>query len=291
VGSRGLRQQIRWPDSKGVGQEADVVQADVAFAAFNAADIGAVQPCFVRERFLTPPARLPQLPYLGPESRPSRGLLRAGGHASETCDMMTARPRTMSSAVSTKRKVSDLKRGTCGRPVSGGRAAAGLLGGALLALTLGACGTSSTGVSSAVTTAPPPAASSAESTAHASAPAHTLTFYALQFTALDKSCAAAADRIHDLSDNAPSSQTSQVFAAYAEACQTRDYALLRAQWPANVLVDIKAYVRDDGPLLTDAGLIGEGDASGLTNISSDIGAATAGENIVRADLDLPPDNS
>lgn len=121
-------------------------------------------------------------------------------------------------------------------------------------------------------------------------PSHPISFYADQYTKIDKDCQNAASTLHSLGDSASDSATSAAFSTYAKACQARDNALLRAQWPADVLPDIKSYVHDDGPLLTDAGLIGDGNLTGLSNISSDIGAATAAENVVLADLHLPPDN-
>jgi hypothetical protein len=51
-------------DLKGVGQPLDIIDADVALAALDGADIGTIQPGEIGQGFLRKPARLPLPPQI-----------------------------------------------------------------------------------------------------------------------------------------------------------------------------------------------------------------------------------
>ena len=53
-------EELRRAEFQCCGNERDVFQADISFAAFNSADIAAIQAHSEREVFLTPPTGLPE---------------------------------------------------------------------------------------------------------------------------------------------------------------------------------------------------------------------------------------
>ena len=70
---------------KRVGQEPDVVERDVAFSALDRADVGAIQPCCVRELFLAPASLVAQDTNAGAErGAASRGEIVTGRHGVHT---------------------------------------------------------------------------------------------------------------------------------------------------------------------------------------------------------------
>src|SRR5258708_6109099 len=59
-----LPQQHGRIDLEGLGQSLDIIDADIAFAALNRADIGAVQPGQIGQGFLREIARQPLAPQI-----------------------------------------------------------------------------------------------------------------------------------------------------------------------------------------------------------------------------------
>jgi hypothetical protein len=145
----------------------------------------------------------------------------------------------------------------------------------LAALALSACGgTSSSGIASSDTS---PAPSSAASATATNKP---LSFYAAQYLRIGKPCTEAQAKLKSAkSDSDAIARGKEV----ASACQDSNAALLRASWPSNILVDIRALVVADGPVIADFNDL----ANNSDSVVRDSGAANAAANIVRADLGLP----
>ena len=114
-----------------------------------------------------------------------------------------------------------------------------------------------------------------------SATAKPLSFYAAQYLRIGKPCLAAQAALRTATTNADAIAKGK---ATAEGCQAANAAALRAEWPANVLVDIRASVMADGNVLGDLADL-EHNAGSLVR---DSGPANAAANIVHADLGLPP---
>ncbi len=148
-----------------------------------------------------------------------------------------------------------------------------------LALALAACGSGQPSTSSAAGgPGPSPAAAS---TAPAS-PLVTVNYKAQYLRIVTP----ANDAIDTLKSSTGVSQLQARANAVAQAFQTADDQLLRAQWPASVTPDIRAMVLADGPVIVDLRDLINTYESGT--LQTALGSSTAAAQVVRADLGLPP---
>lgn len=152
---------------------------------------------------------------------------------------------------------------------------------ALAALALAGCSAHSAKPGNDVSAAPAAATSPAASPNAASRP---LAFYASQYLADGKACMDAQDVLHKLPNGASVDQAQATATKMVAACQAGNAAMLRQEWPAKVMADIRAEVTSDGPVFGDLADL----ADNAGSVARDAGAANAAANLVRADLGLPP---
>ena len=154
----------------------------------------------------------------------------------------------------------------------------------VLALALVGCSTSKASPAAAPSQTPP-ATSSPAAVVSPAASATPLSFYAAQYLRLIKPANDALNALQALPSTSTDADYGAAAAKIAPVYQAVDAALLRAQWPANVMVDIKALVTADGAVIGDLSNL---TASTVDTMVRDSGTASAQSNIVRADLGLPP---
>lgn len=147
---------------------------------------------------------------------------------------------------------------------------------------LAGCSTAAKTTSTATTTSRAVAASTTVASSPSTKP---LSFYAAQYSRIVAPANAAIDKLKAMPSTATDADVAAVAASIVPVVQKVDAELLRAQWPPNVLTDIKAMVAADGPLLGDLNNLS---AANMDAAIRESGAANAAANIVRADLNLPP---
>ena len=85
-------EEFRRAEFQCCGNERDVFKADISFAAFNSADIAAIQAHSEREVFLTPPTGLPEFA----DTTAEEGFDIVDSHDVDWRNLTTMSPRTIS---------------------------------------------------------------------------------------------------------------------------------------------------------------------------------------------------